>query len=118
MFVVAFPLGPLLALFNNIIEIRLDAFKALTLMRRPLPQRAEDIGVWLPIINIISKIGIITNGAIIAFASEFIPRLVYKYRNGDLQGYVNSTLTLRVTKNISNDFLRSFYEKQNITECR
>lgn len=118
MFVVAFPLGPLLAFLNNVLEIRVDAFKSIALMRRPMPKRAKDIGVWLPIINIISKIGIITNGAIIAFTSEFIPRLVYKYRNNSLEGYVDSTLSIRVTNNITNKYLRDFYSKQNITECR
>lgn len=43
-FVAAFPLAPLLALINNIIEIRLDAFKFVTQWRRPLPSQAKDIG--------------------------------------------------------------------------
>ncbi|XP_055522089.1 anoctamin-3-like isoform X2 [Leucoraja erinacea] len=43
-FVAAFPLAPLLALLNNIIEIRLDAYKFVTQWRRPLPARAKDIG--------------------------------------------------------------------------
>lgn len=45
----AFPLAPLLALLNNIIEIRLDAYKFVTQWRRPLASRAKDIGelfVW------------------------------------------------------------------------
>uniref|UniRef100_A0A4X2M5F4 Anoctamin n=1 Tax=Vombatus ursinus TaxID=29139 RepID=A0A4X2M5F4_VOMUR len=43
-FVAAFPLAPLLALLNNIIEIRLDAYKFVTQWRRPLASRAKDIG--------------------------------------------------------------------------
>uniref|UniRef100_A0A6I8SQA8 Anoctamin n=1 Tax=Xenopus tropicalis TaxID=8364 RepID=A0A6I8SQA8_XENTR len=43
-FVAAFPLAPLLALLNNIIEIRLDAYKFITQWRRPLASRAKDIG--------------------------------------------------------------------------
>lgn len=34
MFVAAMPLAPLFALFNNVIEIRLDAWKHLTQMKR------------------------------------------------------------------------------------
>ena len=45
-FVAAFPLAPLLALLNNIIEIRLDAYKFVTQWRRPLPSQAKDIGKW------------------------------------------------------------------------
>ncbi len=44
LFVVAFPLGPLFAFLNNILEIRIDAFKILTQFRRPLPKKARDIG--------------------------------------------------------------------------
>ena len=61
LFVVAFPLGPLFAFLNNIIEIRIDAFKVLTQLKKPLPKRAQDIGIWLSILNAISKIGVITN---------------------------------------------------------
>ena len=43
-FVAAFPLAPLFALLNNVIEIRLDAYKFVTQWRRPLAARAEDIG--------------------------------------------------------------------------
>jgi hypothetical protein len=54
-------LGPLFAFLNNIIEIRVDAFKVLTQLKRPLPKKAQDIGIWLPILNAISIIGVITN---------------------------------------------------------
>ena len=43
-FVAAFPLGPLFALLNNLVEIRLDAYKFITIYRRPRAARAEDIG--------------------------------------------------------------------------
>ena len=52
---VAFPLGPLFAFLNNVIEIRIDAFKVLTQMKRPLARRAQDIGIWLPILNIVEE---------------------------------------------------------------
>ena len=44
-FVAAFPLAPFFALLNNIIEIRLDAFKFVTVYRRPPAYRAQDIGI-------------------------------------------------------------------------
>ena len=43
-FVAAFPLAPLFALINNIIEIRLDAYKFVTQWKRPMAARAQDIG--------------------------------------------------------------------------
>lgn len=43
-FVAAFPLAPLLALFSNLVEIRLDAIKMVRLRRRLVPRKAKDIG--------------------------------------------------------------------------
>lgn len=43
-FVAAFPLAPLLALINNIFEIRLDAIKMVRLERRLVPRKTNDIG--------------------------------------------------------------------------
>lgn len=47
LFVASFPLAPLFALLNNIIEIRLDAKKFVTELRRPDAVRAQDIGTTL-----------------------------------------------------------------------
>ena len=43
-FVAAFPLAPLLALINNIFEIRLDAIKMVSLERRLVPKKTNNIG--------------------------------------------------------------------------
>ena len=45
-FVAAFPLAPVFALLNNIIEIRLDAYKLVTQFKRPVASRAMDIGLF------------------------------------------------------------------------
>lgn len=58
-FVAAFPLAPLLALINNIFEIRLDAIKMLRLDRRLVPKKTNDIGemyLTAPVLVIIVKI--------------------------------------------------------------
>ena len=96
-FVSAFPLAPLCALINNIFELRLDAKKLLIHHRRPVAIRVRDIGIWLQIMESLGRISVITNALIIAFTSEFIPKLVYKnmYSNpsGSLHGYTNFTLS-------------------------
>uniref|UniRef100_G1S833 Anoctamin n=1 Tax=Nomascus leucogenys TaxID=61853 RepID=G1S833_NOMLE len=103
-FVAAFPLAPLLALLNNIIEIRLDAYKFVTQWRRPLPARATDIGIWLGILEGIGILAVITNAFVIAITSDYIPRFVYEYKYGPcanhvepsencLKGYVNNSLS-------------------------
>ncbi|XP_043943716.1 anoctamin-4 isoform X3 [Protopterus annectens] len=112
-FVAAFPLAPLLALLNNIIEIRLDAYKFVTQWRRPLAQRAKDIGIWYGILEGIGILSVITNAFVIAVTSDFIPRLVYAYKYGPcagqgqagercMVGYVNSSLSVFLVSNFEN----------------
>lgn len=110
-FVAAFPLAPLLALINNVIEIRLDAIKMVTLERRLVPKKTNDIGeetfeprmnliahilavkcssrqrflssgVWIDVLEAIGVLAVIANGLVIGVSSDFIPRLVYHYRYG------------------------------------
>uniref|UniRef100_A0A6Q2Y4N8 Anoctamin n=1 Tax=Esox lucius TaxID=8010 RepID=A0A6Q2Y4N8_ESOLU len=81
-FVAAFPLAPLLALLNNIIEIRLDAYKFVTQWRRPMPARATDIGIWHGILEGIGVLAVITNAFVIAITSDYIPRFVYAFKYG------------------------------------
>jgi len=95
-FVCAFPLAPVFALFNNILELRLDAKKILELHRRPIAQKVRSIGVWFDIMETLGRISIITNALIIALTSEFIPKVVYKYfysTDGSLTGYVDFSLS-------------------------
>ncbi|XP_062868559.1 anoctamin-1a [Trichomycterus rosablanca] len=97
LFVASFPLAPIFALLNNVIEIRLDAKKFVTEFRRPIAAKAKDIGIWYNLLRGLSKFAVIVNAFVIAFTSDFIPRLVYKYvysADGTLHGFVNHTLSL------------------------
>uniref|UniRef100_H3D840 Anoctamin n=1 Tax=Tetraodon nigroviridis TaxID=99883 RepID=H3D840_TETNG len=116
-FVAAFPLAPLLALINNVIEIRLDAIKMVTLERRLVPKKTNDIGVWINVLEAIGVLAVIANGLVIGVSSDFIPRLVYRYLYGPcangtasdldcMTGYIKNTLSIaRVgDHNILNEF--------------
>ncbi|XP_072016896.1 anoctamin-4-like [Amphiura filiformis] len=94
-FVAAFPLAPFFALINNLMEIRLDAFKYVTQLRRPYAARAQDIGAWYAILVSVGNLAVLTNACVIAFTSEFIPRQVYRYSvgKGSLSGYMNYSLS-------------------------
>uniref|UniRef100_F1KQN4 Anoctamin n=1 Tax=Ascaris suum TaxID=6253 RepID=F1KQN4_ASCSU len=97
LFVSAFPLAPLFALINNLLEVRLDAYKFVVATRRPLPERARDPGVWLSIIDIISNAAVLTNAFVIAFTSDFIPRMVYFVQASKPRGLCQQhSLTIRV----------------------
>ncbi|CAB1106693.1 unnamed protein product [Ectocarpus sp. CCAP 1310/34] len=70
LFVAAYPLSCLMALVNNYIEIRIDAWKLCQVSRRPEPRGAEDIGTWYTILTIMSSMAVVSNSAIVAFTSE------------------------------------------------
>ncbi|RXN03041.1 anoctamin-9-like protein [Labeo rohita] len=133
-FVAAFPLAPLLALLNNIIEIRLDAIKMVSLERRLVPTKANDIGVWTDVLEAIGVLAVIANGLVIGISSDFIPRLVYQYLYGPcasgsatgincMVGYINNTLSIA---NISDEKVRGDFKSDqmvtysgiNVTHCR
>ncbi|XP_063053227.1 anoctamin-5 isoform X4 [Engraulis encrasicolus] len=99
LFVASFPLAPLLALLNNILEVRVDAWKLTTQFRRPIAAKAHSIGAWEEILHMIAVFSVVTNAFIVAFTSDMIPRLVYlyAYHDGDsptMQGYINNSLSI------------------------
>lgn len=57
----SFPLAPLLALMNNILEIRVDSWKLTTQYRRPVAAKAHSIGVWQEILNGMAILSVVTN---------------------------------------------------------
>lgn len=60
-FVAAFPLAPFFALANNIFEIRIDSNKLICETRRPIADRAQDLGIWFNILEAVAKIAVISN---------------------------------------------------------
>ncbi|XP_019861048.1 PREDICTED: anoctamin-7-like isoform X1 [Amphimedon queenslandica] len=82
-FVAAFPLAPFFAWVNNVIEIRLDAHKFIQVFRRPLAERAQDIGLWFHLLRFVTNLSVVTNALLIAFTSQFIDRELFDrvYKN-------------------------------------
>ncbi|KAM8953173.1 anoctamin-7 [Pelodytes ibericus] len=92
-FVAACPLAPLFALLNNWIEIRLDAQKFVCEYRRPLAERAQGIGIWMSILEAITSLAVIGNAFLVAFTSDYLPRIYYQYKtSGNLTGYIDFSL--------------------------
>ncbi|KAA0720764.1 Anoctamin-2 [Triplophysa tibetana] len=122
LFVASFPLAPLFALLNNVIEIRLDAKKFVTELRRPDSIRAKDIGIWYNILSGLGKFSVIINAFVIAFTSDFIPRLVYQYmysETGTMHGFINHTLSYFNVSNFKAGTVPSVSGlNKDITLCR
>ncbi|XP_041833675.1 anoctamin-6 isoform X2 [Melanotaenia boesemani] len=126
LFVASFPLAPVLALINNVFEVRVDAWKLTTQCRRGVPEKAQDIGAWQTILQGIAILAVATNSMIIAFTSDMIPRLVYYwsfsvYPYGDhhehtMQGYINNSLSILNIKDLPNTTDNT--EHDFITTCR
>ncbi|XP_016125816.1 anoctamin-1-like isoform X1 [Sinocyclocheilus grahami] len=122
LFVASFPLAPLFALLNNVIEIRLDAKKFVTELRRPDAIRAKDIGIWYNILSGLGKFSVIINAFVISFTSDFIPRLVYQYmysETGTMHGFINHTLSYFNVSNFKPGTVPSITSLgKDITFCR
>jgi len=76
-FVATFPLAPFFALMNNVIEIRLDAYKFIKLHRRARFVMARSIGAWVGILRTVSSIAVLTNALVAGYTSDIVPRVVY-----------------------------------------
>ncbi|KAJ5077262.1 ngep-related [Anaeramoeba ignava] len=79
LFSISFPAASILALLNNIIEIRTDSFK-LKNMKRPEPRPANGIGSWIIILEILSFLIILSNIALVAVSST--EQLDYYFSDG------------------------------------
>ncbi|XP_012221258.1 anoctamin-1 isoform X2 [Linepithema humile] len=120
-FVAAFPLAPFFALLNNIFEMRLDAKKLVTMYRRPVGQRVRNIGIWYRILDSISKLSVITNAFIIAFTSNFIPKLVYRITisdNHSLEGFLDHSLSKFNTSDLTNGPQPVINQSISVEICR
>lgn len=73
-FSLAFPLAPLLALLNNLLELRTDAFKLCHTRQRPLAHKASGIGVWLHVLQIMSVLAVLTNCFHLAYSTSLLER--------------------------------------------
>ncbi|KAG6918168.1 hypothetical protein DXG01_016153 [Tephrocybe rancida] len=67
------PLASVMALLNNFLELRSDAFKMTVHNRRPIPVRTDTIGPWLEALTFLSWLSALTNSALVYL---FCPRSV------------------------------------------
>jgi len=122
LFVAAFPLAPLFALITNIIEIRIDAINMVNAFRRPVASTSQGIGIWYEILATVTALSVLVNGFVLSFASEFIPRLVYKHQisvDGSMKGYVSWSLAhFNVSDFTHMERPDNIAGYENITHCR
>ena len=76
LFAAAWPLTPLLALINNITEIRSDAFRVTTLMKRPEWKPPADIGAWHTVVRALAVVSVLVNAMTLCFAGSQMSKFV------------------------------------------
>jgi len=79
LFFICFPIVPLFAFLNNIVEIRIDGIKLVRNSRRPLPFGAKGLGKWITVLEFLSIISVVTNAALFTFITDKIERYSKKY---------------------------------------
>jgi len=70
LFAAVSPLAALLALLNNVLEIRIDAFRLCKGYRRPFARRVKNIGAWQLAFESLAVISIMTNCAILYISPQ------------------------------------------------
>uniref|UniRef100_A0A0N5A4W3 Anoctamin n=1 Tax=Parastrongyloides trichosuri TaxID=131310 RepID=A0A0N5A4W3_PARTI len=113
LFVAAFPLAPLFAFLNNILEIRTDARKLVSMYQKPTPLHSSNIGMWQIILEYLSNIAVTINALVIAFTTDVIPKSYYYYTHGSLEGYMEYALSYADTSKW--DKVTNY---TNVTTCR
>ena len=75
LFIVIFPIMPLLGVFNNIFELRID-FYNFTNCQRPVPIASNGIGVWKMVLSVFNVVAIFSNIGLVVFRTELITQII------------------------------------------
>lgn len=65
LFAAAFPIGPAIAVFANIVEIRMKILSFIEVYKRPECERCAGIGEWLNVMDYLGIVSVFTNFAIL-----------------------------------------------------
>merc|ERR1712154_576657 len=76
LFVMAFPLTPLLAIVNNIIEMKVDATNLVKTSQRPDPNGCYGLGSWNAVLGFFSIVAVACNAALITFRTKLVTILL------------------------------------------
>jgi uncharacterized membrane protein YgcG len=85
-----YPLAALMALLNNILEIRIDAGKLANVCRRPIWKAQGDIGSWFTVMNVIGFAAVMTNSTMVTFVGKLLAE-TDEMRDGGLNARVKSS---------------------------
>ncbi|ETO32379.1 hypothetical protein RFI_04733 [Reticulomyxa filosa] len=90
MFVIALPITPLLALINNVLELKVDGYKIVHESQRPHPNGSSGLGAWNGVLSFFSLVAVGTNVALITWRTGVVETIV---SNGGTMKWVFFSLT-------------------------
>jgi hypothetical protein len=70
LFVVCFPIAPMIAMLSNEAEVRIDLYKLLDMSKHPIPRGAQDIGKWQYFAEVTLYLAAMTNAGMFAFTTD------------------------------------------------
>jgi len=76
LFVMCFPLIPLLAIINNIFEIKVDAINLVWSSQRPDPNGSNGLGTWNSVLGLFSICSVATNAALITTRTTLLSEII------------------------------------------
>lgn len=120
LFVPVFPMAPAVCFLNNLAEVRVDAINFVVAHRRPLPIRVPGIQIWNEFLDVITKLAILVNACLIAFTSDLVPRMYYKYYmmgGQSLDGYGEFSLSTIEMEGFGHKIEEYLELNPNATHC-
>eukprot|EP00397_Hematodinium_sp_SG-2012_P003338 GEMP01003346.1.p1 GENE.GEMP01003346.1~~GEMP01003346.1.p1 ORF type:complete len:1319 (+),score=295.90 GEMP01003346.1:35-3991(+) len=122
LFGIAFPIAGLVAYVSLVVEISVDSYKLRHVVRRPIPQTANSIGVWLPVFNMIVMVSCLTNATILVSGGGFKLRFLLQHIIGDEESRVAHWLVflglLVVLRSVINNFVPFVDSRIRIADSR
>lgn len=73
------PMGFFMSLLTMVTEIFIDKYKILYLVRRPVPQRANNIGSWMFILQLLAFASIFVNVMFLSFSSRSLEIVLSRF---------------------------------------
>lgn len=76
LFVMALPITPVLAILNNVFEMKVDAHNLIRQSQRPHPNGSYGLGTWNSVLQLFSLAAVGTNVALIVWRTELVTTVV------------------------------------------
>jgi hypothetical protein len=70
LFVVCFPIAPMIAMMSNEAEVKIDLYKLMEMCKHPVPNGAQDIGKWQQFMEMTLYMAAMTNAGMFAFTTD------------------------------------------------